>query len=81
MPRLSSTIRSFLPLLTVLLLLAAPAAAWADDTAPLEARLIGYKENLYAAPSATSTQWLTLVGLGVVCMSVMYLSSKRTHLD
>jgi hypothetical protein len=81
MPRLSATLRSFLPRLSVLLFLALPAAAFADDTAPLEARLLGYKENLSAAPVATSAQWLCLVGLGIVCIGVMFLSSKRSHLD
>jgi hypothetical protein len=63
------------------MLLAMPTLALADDNPVLEARLLGYQNTIYTAPAATATQWLCLVGLGVVCIGVMFFNSNRSHLD
>jgi hypothetical protein len=67
--------------LWTLCMLAMPAVAMADDAPVLEARLQGYKDTLYTAPAATAIQWLTLVGLGIVCIGVMFMNAHRSHLD
>jgi hypothetical protein len=69
-------------LLVLGLLLLSPAIAMADDAIPVDGRLQGYKENMGpAVPGSTTLTWLTLVGLGVLGVGVMFMSAKRTHLD
>ena len=69
-------------LLTPLLILAAPAIALADDSTPQpDARLLGYKGNVALTVGGTELAWFALIGLGIVCVGVLFLSAKRTHLD
>jgi hypothetical protein len=58
-----------------------PLAAMADDTSPLDARLQGYKDGIALPPASTATQWLALVGLGVVGVGIMFMNARRSHLD
>lgn len=73
-------------LITGLLLAACGVTARADegDLTP-DARLTtGYGSQgpkTIPTPPAAATVWLTLVGLGVVCMGPLFLNAKRTHLD
>jgi len=58
-----------------------PVLAFADDEAPVDARLQGYKQPMAPTPGSTSFQWLCFVGLGIVGMGVMFINAKRSHLD
>jgi hypothetical protein len=65
-----------------LLAFAFPAIALADDSsAPVDARLEGFKQGIMASPGSTALTWLLLVGIGVVTIGVMFMSAKRSHLD
>ena len=61
--------------------LAAPAMALADDTGPVDGRLTGFREGVLTAPGSNAVTWLMLVGIGVVCIAVMFMSANRSHLD
>jgi len=74
----SSAMKRLLPLF---FLLAAPAAALADDTGPVDGRMAGFKEGIMAAPGSTAVTWLLLIGIGIVTVGVMFMSAKRSHLD
>ena len=63
------------------LLAVSPALARADDTPPPDARLMGYKSVVAPQPGSTALQWLSLIGLGVVGLGMLFLSAKRSHLD
>jgi hypothetical protein len=69
--------------LVAAVLLAGPAIARADDSGnpPIDARFQGYGSNVAPQPGAVATQWLVLIGLGVVSMGVMFINSRRSHLD
>jgi len=73
-------------LLALTFALAAPTASFArnDEEAPAhDARLDGYKEGDMALKDASGTglTWLLLVVLAAMCVGVMFMNSKRTHLD
>ena len=68
-------------LLAAATVLLAPAIALADDTGPVDGRMTGFREGLLTAPGSSAVTWLMLVGIGVVCMAVMFMSANRTHLD
>jgi hypothetical protein len=68
-------------LLPLWVLLAAPAAAWADDAPVIDGRMEGFKEGIMASPGSTVITWLLLVGIGIVTIGVMFMSAKRSHLD
>jgi hypothetical protein len=68
-------------LMTAVIVLATPVMALADDTPPVDARLQGYKDSLASPVGSTAFAWLVLVVSGLVCIGVMFMSAKRTHLD
>ena len=66
--------------------LSAPTVSFAasDEEAPThDARLDGYKDGNMALKDASGTglTWLLLVVLAAMCVGVMFINSKRTHLD
>jgi len=67
--------------LVALAVLASPAAALADDAAPVDGRLEGFKEGLLTTQGSSTLTWLLFVGIGVVTIGVMFMSAKRSHLD
>ena len=63
-------------------ILGAPAVARADDSdVPVDARFQGYNAKVAPQPGSVATTWLCLIGLGVVGMGVMFINSRRSHLD
>jgi hypothetical protein len=75
-------------LATLASLCTVPASSYAssnnDDDAPkLDARLDGYKQGNMDLKEASGTglTWVLLVILGGMCIGVMFMNSKRTHLD
>jgi hypothetical protein len=69
-------------LCAAVLALAAPAVSSAQDDAPqYDARLDGYAEPVKLEEGSTALTWLLLVGLGVICFSVLFKNARRTHLD
>jgi hypothetical protein len=73
--------------LALTLALSAPTVSFAstsDEEAPShDARLDGYKDGNMALKDASGTglTWLLLVVLAAMCVGVMFINSKRTHLD
>jgi hypothetical protein len=64
-----------------IVLAAAAPAARADDKA-VNPKMIGYpKEITVDVEGSTATTWLLLIGLGIICVGVMFKAGKRTHLD
>jgi hypothetical protein len=58
------------------------AAAKTEDSPELEARFEGYKDAVrLETPGSTAPYWLLLVGLGLVCLIVLFKDAKRSHLD
>ena len=79
--RLSRVTRLYVSLISMLLM---PLCAAAQDVEaePPDARLEGYgKVSPVLDSNSTALTWLLLVGLGVLCISVMFKDAKRTHLD
>jgi hypothetical protein len=74
-------------LLTLAFAVALPLAAFAsssdDDSDGIDARLKGYKEGTMALKDASGTalSWILLIILAAICIGVLFMSSKRTHLD
>ena len=60
-----------------------PSIARADDSGPptADARLLGYGSNIAPPPSSTAADWFILVGLGLAGVGVMFIDSRRSHLD
>jgi len=60
-------------------------ASSSDDEAPkVDARLDGYKDGSNMGlkdASGTGLTWLLLVVLAAACVGVLFINSKRTHLD
>jgi hypothetical protein len=52
-----------------------------DETPSTEARLEGYQGGAKLDPSGTALTWLLLVVLGAICIGVMFINPKRSHLD
>ena len=68
-------------ILPVLILVTAPTAR-ADDTTPtVDARYEGYTGDVVFPESSAAVDWFILVGLGLVGMGVMFIDSRRSHLD
>jgi hypothetical protein len=63
------------------ILVLSPAMARADDAPTPDARLLGYKSAVEPQPGSTALQWLSLIGLGVVGLGMLFYSAKRSHLD
>jgi len=69
-------------LAAALTVIAMAVPAWADDdTASLDARLLGYKNDVYSSPGSTMTLWLIVIALGAVGLGVLFMSARRSHLD
>jgi hypothetical protein len=66
---------------------AAPSVAFAsnDEDAPtIDARLDGYKDGSNMGlkdASGAGLTWLLLIVLAAMCVGVMFINSKRSHLD
>jgi hypothetical protein len=67
----------------LVMLLTAPAVSRAEDVTPPDARLQGYGKNtnVVLPESSNAINNLALIFLTVVGVSVMFKSSKRSHLD
>ena len=55
-----------------------------DDKPKIDARLEGYKDGTNMGlkdASGTATSWLLLIVLTAMCVGVLFINSKRTHLD
>jgi len=68
------------------MVLASPVLALADTATPkdpVDWRLEGYgdKGSVTLDVSATSLTWMLLVGLGIICIGVLFKNARRTHLD
>lgn len=63
--------------------LGTPGIARADDTSDLknDARLEGFPGKTVALDAGSATSYLLLFALGVVGLSVLFKSAKRSHLD
>jgi hypothetical protein len=73
-------------LLALSFALAVPAHSFAssdDETDGVDARLKGYKDGSMALKDAggTATSWLLLVVLSGMCIGVLFINAKRSHLD
>ena len=78
--------RLFVATASVLTALMTPIVVLAsndEDATPLDARLLGYKEGNAALKDASGTAvtWLLCIVLTAVCVGVMFINSKRSHLD
>lgn len=59
-----------------------PARAQDEDQPPIyDARVQGYSKTVQLPSSSTALTWLLLVVLGGVCVGVMFIDAKRSHLD
>ena len=74
-------IRLFVASLALLTPLMAFAAD--DETPQIDARLQGYKDGSMALKDASSAgmTWLIFVALVAVCVGILFMNSKRSHLD
>jgi hypothetical protein len=69
-------------LIAAVLTLASPAVSLGqDDEIKYNARLDGYAESVKLEEGSTALTWLLLIGLGIICFSVLFKNAKRTHLD
>jgi hypothetical protein len=62
-------------------MLATPGVARADDDLKNDARLEGYEGKTVVLDAGSAPSYLLLFALGVLCLSVMFKSAKRSHLD
>ena len=76
--RWTSIIRWLIPLLV----LAAPVTARADDNTPtVDARFVGYSTDTTFAGGSAAVDWFILTGLGLIGIGIMFIDSRRSHLD
>jgi len=79
------TRRSLTALVASTVLLSAVSSASArpsdDDTPQPDARLLGYDKPVHLTEGSNALTYILLVGLGVLSCGVLFISSKRTHLD
>ena len=54
-----------------------------EDQSPVDARLFGYQSGSAALKDASGTAliWLLLFFLAAICIGVLFMNPKRTHLD
>lgn len=59
------------------------ARASSDDEEPVkvDARLEGYATPVFDNKASNSSVWFLLMACGVISLGVMFINSKRTHLD
>jgi hypothetical protein len=69
--------------LAVAFTFAAPSFSRADDTPPPDhdARVDGYAQNTVLDSGGTAFTYIVLCVVGGVCLGVLFISGKRTHLD
>lgn len=72
-------------LLTCLLLtgltFAPPTLAQDEEPVKVDARLEGYSVPVYMNKAGNTSVWFLLLALGGITAGVMFINSKRTHLD
>jgi len=76
-------------ILAVAFSLATPLATFAsssssdEDQTPIDARLQGYQSGSAALNNASGSAllWLLLFVLMAICLGVLFMNPKRTHLD
>ncbi len=78
--------RIFAPIMLAgLILLSLPVSAHArpgdEDEVQPDARLLGYDKTVALQDGSNALTYFLFVGLGVLCCGVLFISSKRTHLD
>jgi len=61
----------------------AARAADDEDKSPIDARLQGYQGGNAALTNASGTAltWLLLFVLAAICIGVLFMNPKRSHLD
>jgi hypothetical protein len=54
-----------------------------EEQSPVDARLLGYQSGSAALKDAggTALTWLLLFFLAAICVGVLFMNPKRTHLD
>jgi hypothetical protein len=81
--RMANRMHRFIPWVIAVAATCAPAMADEGEGTP-DARLtMGYPTTVthnIPVPS-TALAWMTLIGLGLVCVGPLFLNAKRTHLD
>ena len=83
--------RSAAIIAVLFMLLASPGARASsnsdEDAVSPDARLLGYTDEKGGAvkidlePSSGAVNYIALIILGVLCLSVLFVNAKRTHLD
>ena len=72
-------------LLTAMLLTGlafAPAASAQDEEEiKMDARLEGYASQVFMNKASNASVWFLLLACGVITIGVMFMNSKRSHLD
>ncbi len=70
--------------LAVVVIAATPAVSQAkqyEEERIYDARVDGYTESTWIEEGSSALTWILLIGLGVICFSVMFKNARRTHLD
>lgn len=66
----------------VLIVSMMPGVARAQDEENYyDARLEGHSDKVTLPGGSTALMWLTLAGLGILCVGVTFKAGKRSHLD
>lgn len=69
-------------LLGLAVVLAAPLGALAqDDEKRIEARVQNYSKPVEVPESSSALTWLLFLLLAAICLSVLLMNPKRSHLD
>ena len=56
-------------------------AASSSDREVVDARLEGYTPDVTMQGTGVATIWFIAVGLGILCLGVMFKNANRSHLD
>ena len=67
--------------LPVVMTLATGGSALAADEKVVDGRLQNYGSNVIVQGGGTATSVMVLIGLGALCMIVLFKNAKRSHLD
>ena len=67
-------------LLGLAVVLSAPLMAWAQDKR-VEARVQNYTKAVEQPESTSALTWLLFILLAAICLSVLLMNAKRSHLD
>lgn len=68
-------------MMAVVILVASTGTARAQEEITVDARNVGYPDKYFTDSPGTSSAWIALVGLGLVCIGPLFLNAHRTHLD